>query len=178
MLYCGHAYVDATAVGGDIGVRLLAATSTDGITWTKQDAPLLGADAALAWMSDGVAEPSMVQGPDGKWYLFFTGLHGDERAIGIAVAADPLGPWDVEPQPIITAASLGLPAGSRTVAPEAELVEVDDLEAGEGEDPSTEGADSDADDVSAINDDGRDGEADADLSADETSADGIEDLAA
>lgn len=123
MLYCGHAYVDATAVGGDIGVRLLAATSTDGITWTKHDAPLLGADAALTWMSDGVAEPSMVQGPDGKWYLFFTGLHGDERAIGIAVAADPLGPWDVEPQPIITAASLGLPAGSRTVAPEAELVD-------------------------------------------------------
>lgn len=70
------------------------------------------------------------------------------------------------------------PASLSWKAPEAELVEVDDLEAGEGEDPSTEGADSDADDVSAINDDGRDGEADADLSADETSADGIEDLAA
>ena len=70
------------------------------------------------------------------------------------------------------------PASLSWKAPEAELVEVDDLEAGEGEDPSTEGADSDADDVSAINDDGRNGEADADLTADETSADGIEDLAA
>lgn len=123
MLYCGHAYTDASAVGGAVGVRLLAATSTDGITWTKHDEPVLTADPALSWMSDGVAEPSLIQGPDGKWYLFFTGLHGDERVIGIAVATDPLGPWEVAPAPIVTAATLGLPSGGGVIAPEAELTD-------------------------------------------------------
>ncbi|MBW6396475.1 hypothetical protein KPL78_01390 [Roseomonas sp. HJA6] len=121
MLYCGHAYTDATMIGGEFGVRLLAATSDDGMTWTKRDEPVLVADSSRSWMADGVAEPSLIQGPDGKWYLFFTGLHGDDRVIGIAVADNPLGPWDVAPEPIVSAASLGLPSGSRVVGPEAEF---------------------------------------------------------
>jgi Ca2+-binding RTX toxin-like protein len=122
MLYCGHAYTDASGANGDFGVSLLAAFSSDGLNWTKSPSPVLRADPALAWMSDGVAEPSMILGPDGNYYLFFTGLAGAERAIGIAVAADPLGPWEVAPQPIITAQSAGLAAGGTVIAPHAELV--------------------------------------------------------
>lgn len=121
MLYAGHSYSDGAAIGGPQGVVLLAATSPDGIAWTKADAPVLLADPSIAWTIDGVAEPSLLLGPDGLYYLFFTGLHGDERAIGIAVAADPLGPWTVAPQPIITAAALGLAPGSTVIAPHAEL---------------------------------------------------------
>lgn len=122
MLYAGHSYTNGSAIGGPSGVSLLAATSPDGITWTKSPAPVLQASPGIAWMSDGVAEPSLVQGPDGKFYLFFTGLEHDARVIGLAVAANPLGPWEIVPQPIITAASVGLPAGSTVIAPHAELV--------------------------------------------------------
>ena len=122
MLYAGHSYTDGSAVGGAIGVALLAATSPDGLTWTKAAAPVLRADPTIAWMSEGVAEPSLIQGPDGKYYLFFTGLEDSDRVIGLAVASDPLGPWEIVPQPIITAAGLGLPAGSTVIAPHAALV--------------------------------------------------------
>jgi len=121
MLYCAHAYTNASA-GGQLGVSLLAAVSTDGLNWTKNPTPVLRANAAISWMSDGVAEPSMVVGPDGKYYLFFTGLDGDARAIGLAVASNPLGPWEVRPQPIITAQSAGLAPGGTVIAPHAELV--------------------------------------------------------
>jgi len=123
MIYCGHNYEDAFGIGGVGGVSLLAATSTDGLSWTKVAQPVLRADPAIAWMSDGVAEASMIIGPDGNYYLFFTGLQGDERSIGIAVAADPLGPWEVAPDPIISAASAGLPPGTEVIAPHAELVD-------------------------------------------------------
>ncbi len=121
MLYCAHAYTNASA-GGQLGVSLLAAVSPDGLNWTKSPAPILLADPSMSWMSDGVSEPSMILGPDGKYYLFFTGQAGDERAIGLAVAANPLGPWEIAPQPIITAQSAGLPPGGTVIAPHAELV--------------------------------------------------------
>jgi serralysin len=122
MLYAGHAYTDASAVGGRLGVSLLAATSRDGLNWTKAPAQILRADPALPWMADGVAEPSLLRGTDGNYYLFFTGIAGAERSIGIAVAADPLGPWSIVPEPMLTAAGTGLGAGGTVIAPHAELV--------------------------------------------------------
>ncbi len=122
MLYAGHAYGEGSAYGESPTVRLLAATSPDGLSWTKVAEPVLEYDAARPWMSDGVAEPALVVGPDGNYYLFFNALEGDARVIGLAVAADPLGPWEVVPEPILTAEALGMPAGSFLVGPHAELV--------------------------------------------------------
>ena len=69
------------------------------------------------------------------------------------------------------------PASLSWKEPEAELVEVDDQDAGD-DDASPDRADSDVDDVSAINDEGHGGEADADYSADDDHAEGLEALAA
>jgi hypothetical protein len=97
MVYAGHAY----DVGAKTGNRLLAATSPDGLTWTKEATPILEASPAQAWRSDGVAEPDLVPGPDGRWYLFFTGLQGERRVIGVASGPTPRGPWEVDPDPIV-----------------------------------------------------------------------------
>lgn len=123
MLYAGHAYTDASTVDGHFGVSLLAATSPDGLNWSKTPTQILKADPKLPWMSDGVAEPSLLRGPDGNYYLFFTGLEDAQRSIGMAVASDPLGPWDVAPEPMLTAATAGLGVGGTVIAPHAELVD-------------------------------------------------------
>jgi predicted GH43/DUF377 family glycosyl hydrolase len=122
MIYAGHNYTDGTLTAASFGVWLLGATSPDGLNWTKLDAPVLARDPAIAWMSGGVAEPSLVHGADGNYYLFFTGLAGQERAIGLAVAASPFGPWTIAPDPIVTAASAGLEPGGAVLAPHAELI--------------------------------------------------------
>jgi len=111
MVYCGHRYK-----GGENGpgVRLLGATSKDGIHWTKSDKPVLERNKDIAWMNEGVGEPALVKGPDNKFYLFFTGLgptdvpveclivnQGGGRVIGVAQGDTPFGPWVVNPNPIV-----------------------------------------------------------------------------
>ncbi len=98
MVYAGHCYTDCD---NGPGVTLLAATSQDGLEWTKVATPVLtGSESGLDWTRDGVAEPGLIQGPDGRWYLFFTGLLDEERAIGIAVGDSPFGPWEIRPDPL------------------------------------------------------------------------------
>ena len=123
MLYAGHNYNDGTLTGANFGVTLLGAFSVDGLAWNKLPTPVLEADPALAWMADGTAEPALVRGADGNFYLFFTALAGESRSIGLAVAADPFGPWTIAPDPIVTAASAGLPPDGGVVAPHAELID-------------------------------------------------------
>ena len=102
MIYAGHCYTKFDKIGRG-GVYLLAATSPDGLTWTRHDKPLISPGDGPAWMADGAAEPGLLAGPDGKFYLFFTGLGPKEsRLLGLAVADSPLGPWRVEPDPIVT----------------------------------------------------------------------------
>lgn len=121
MIYTGHAYTDTSNIGGRAGVYLLAATSSDGLTWTKHPSPILSSDPSIPWLRDGVAEASLVAGPDGQFYLFFTGLDGDNREIGMASASNPLGPWKIDPEPILTASPAGFDDGF-VIAPEAEFV--------------------------------------------------------
>jgi Ca2+-binding RTX toxin-like protein len=123
MIYVGHNYNDGTLTGGGFGVSLLGATSPDGLTWTKRSLPVLEANPALAWMADGAAEPALIVGPDGNFYLFFTGLAKGERSIGLAVASDPFGPWTIAPEPIVTAAQAGLAEGGAVLAPHAEWID-------------------------------------------------------
>jgi predicted GH43/DUF377 family glycosyl hydrolase len=99
MVYAGHCYTKCDRPGG---VFLLGATSADGLTWTKREAPVLVPSPDLAWMKDGVGEPGLLRGPDGAFYLFFTGLEDEARVLGVARGAGPFGPWDVHPRPIVT----------------------------------------------------------------------------
>jgi hypothetical protein len=84
-------------------VTLLGATSTDGITWTKLDQPVLqGPALALDWTKDGVAEPALAYGSDGQCQLYFTALNGDQREIGLAIGPTPFGPWTVLDKPVLS----------------------------------------------------------------------------
>lgn len=76
MVYCGHAYS-----GPHTGVRLLGASSRDGISWTRHPNPVLEGDTERSWMSWGAAEPALLA-IDGTWWLLFTGLNDQERVIG------------------------------------------------------------------------------------------------
>ena len=99
LIYTGHCLSGCT---DEPGVRLLAATSPDGATWTKVADPVLSRSTEIAWMSEGAAEADLVQGPDGAFYLFFTGLQGEQRVIGVARGASPLGPWELNAVPIVS----------------------------------------------------------------------------
>ncbi|HXW17097.1 MAG TPA: family 43 glycosylhydrolase [Candidatus Acidoferrales bacterium] len=99
MVYAGHCYNHCP--GDAPGVRILSATSPDGVHWAKSAQPLLAPSAPPKWMSDGVAEPAILLGPDGYLYLFFTGVNGTEHAIGVARTASLTNAWDIDPKPII-----------------------------------------------------------------------------
>jgi len=99
MVYAGHCYKDCP---GAPGVRILGATSSDGIHWSKLPQPLLAPSSPPDWMRDGVAEPALLMGPDGDLYLFFTGVKDNERVIGVARGASPTSTWDVNPDAIVT----------------------------------------------------------------------------
>lgn len=100
MLYAAHAYSRFNRIA-EPGVVIAAATSPDGIAWTRRPEPALRRNPAIAFMRSGVAEPCLVQGPDQAWYLFFTGLNDAARSIGVARGATPWGPWTINPQPIV-----------------------------------------------------------------------------
>jgi len=99
MVYAGHCYNNCP---GTPGVRIMGATSPDGIHWTKISQPLLSPKAPPEWMRDGVAEPAILLGPDGDLYLFFTGVRGQEHVIGVARAATLEKAWDIGPDPIVS----------------------------------------------------------------------------
>lgn len=70
-----------------IAEYLMAATSTDGITWTIQDpAPLTYATNGHPFMS-----PAIAQADDGSWRKLMYGSNYTDP--GLWTAPDPLGPW-------------------------------------------------------------------------------------
>jgi hypothetical protein len=95
MVYCGHAYA-----GKKPGVRLLGATSADGLKWKRLPKPVLEGSAVGDWGRDGVAEPALVETETG-WSLYFTGLAEENRVIGLAAGRSPFGPFQVKKEPII-----------------------------------------------------------------------------
>ncbi|MDX6285347.1 MAG: hypothetical protein QOG53_832 [Frankiales bacterium] len=128
MVYAGHCQKPAGGTPGlpptqtcpgDSGIFLLGATSRDGRAWTKRSTPVLSADPALRWMRNGVAEAELVSGPDGWFYLFFTGLGPlESRSIGVARSRHPFGPWEVNPRPVLTGStSLSSLSTAKVLAP-------------------------------------------------------------
>ena len=104
MVYAAHCYKDCP---GAPGVRILSATSPDGVHWTKSVQPLLSPKSPPEWMSDSVAEPAILLGPDGYLYLFFTGVAGSNHVIGVARASSPSSAWEVDPKPIVAPSAGG-----------------------------------------------------------------------
>lgn len=87
MLYAGNNGSGVVAIG--------LATSTDGVTWTRQnggDAILAGTDVG-AW-DEGDNEIASIIKIDSTYYLWYnTQLAGVNRQTGLATAANLLGPW-------------------------------------------------------------------------------------
>lgn len=107
---------------GDSGIWLLGATSTDGIHWTKEPAPIISPVPNREWMSHGLTEAELVEGPDGWFYLFFTGDGPlESRAIGVARSRHPFGPWDIDPQPILRGAPQLLSGLHKVLAPSVHI---------------------------------------------------------
>ena len=78
-------------------IGVMAATSTDGETWTKLPEPIIsGTDFDLTW-AEVIKEPALVKGPDGFFYLFISG----DKFIGAARSETILGPYDIYPDPIL-----------------------------------------------------------------------------
>jgi len=71
-------------------------TSTDLRSWTRQPDALVHGDAP-AFDQTATWTGSVVQGPDGRWYLFYTGLERTDRGlrqqIALAISAD-LTTWE------------------------------------------------------------------------------------
>lgn len=116
MIYVGHAYTDTSKIKIG-GVYLLGATSTDGINWTKREEPIARPYQFPGWRSDGLAEPNLVKGDGGKFYLFFTGLQGEKRNLGVGVGSNPHGPFIINSKPILKPGKRGTPDESLVLAP-------------------------------------------------------------
>ena len=98
-------------------VSLLAATSLDGLNWTKASTPV-ELDVPLSWAPGGIAETMVTQGPDGNFYLFFTAIDVPHPTqLGLAVSASPFGPWSFAPEPILQAGPAGSWSECGPVAP-------------------------------------------------------------
>jgi beta-xylosidase len=104
MIYVGHCYENCQAPVSP-GVVIVGATSTDLIHWTKHKTPVLTGNPQLPWMAGYVAEPALLAGPNGKFYLFFTAFSSWEEntptVIGVAEGDTPFGPWQINPEPVI-----------------------------------------------------------------------------
>ena len=98
MIYAGFCY---TQCGSSITTNLLAAMSSDGITWVKKSKPII-AKEEVPWASKGVSEAELILGPDNLYYLFMMSID-EPNVIGVARSTTPFGPWDVNPIPIIKA---------------------------------------------------------------------------
>jgi predicted GH43/DUF377 family glycosyl hydrolase len=98
-------------VGWPARVRIGYLVSDDGITWTEpQDEPILDTlDVPYAEVA-ALASSAYVE-DDGTWVLYFytwnTTSGSGQGAIGRATAANPLGPWTVDAEPVLEVGEAG-----------------------------------------------------------------------
>jgi hypothetical protein len=93
--WCVDGYHDGLACTHGPAIQLLGATRNPGGVWTRNPEPVLGPRPDPAWLQEGVAEPDLLRGPDGQYYLFLSGALGDDepRVTGLAVGPSPFGPF-------------------------------------------------------------------------------------
>lgn len=103
--YCVDGWQDGVDCLGTPAIQLLGATRDPMGQWTKRSEPVFATQPDVPWLANGVAEPDVVLGPDGQYYLFLTGgLADDEpRNTGVAVGPTAFGPWQLNPTPVLEA---------------------------------------------------------------------------
>ena len=94
MVYAGWNVTDQWT-GPNAGIRILGATSQDGITWTKRETPILvPSDVSF---SPDVNEATLFKTEDGFWYIPFS----TDKSIGITRSTSFTGPYEVFPEAIV-----------------------------------------------------------------------------
>lgn len=82
--------------GPNAGFRIIGATSSDGVTWTKLPEPLI--ESSEVTYSPDINESSLIySSEDGRWYIPFS----TDISIGIARADNFAGPYEIYPEAII-----------------------------------------------------------------------------
>ena len=106
-----NGYGEERATGVGYGV------SDDGLGWTSgAQAPVLTIEGA-EYVEGQALVHSVIVTPEGSWVLYFDAVFeaaGDDaqRAIGVASAPGPLGPWTVGAQPVVAPSGTGWDATS------------------------------------------------------------------
>ncbi|WP_120498960.1 hypothetical protein [Roseovarius sp. EL26] len=101
------------------------AKSTDGYEWQRQsESPVLTHDQTGALPATSIIASSAFVAEDGTWVLYFTSVASGEAFYGQvarATALGPLGPWAVDPEPVLVpgpdGAWDGLSVGDASVVP-------------------------------------------------------------
>lgn len=101
MVYAAQCYYNCTH---DVAGVLAGAKSIDGVNWEKLEKPIFAEGGKINWVRDFVAEPDLIKGPDGSFYLFFTSYHDAAHPgkIGMAKSLFPFGPWEITSVPVVT----------------------------------------------------------------------------
>jgi len=94
MIYAGWNVTDDWT-GSNAGIRILGATSTDGISWSKLSNPLI-IPGEVAYSPD-INEASLLKSIDGYWYIIFS----TGSSIGIARALNFTDQYDIYPEAIV-----------------------------------------------------------------------------
>ncbi len=79
-------------------------TSADGLAWSEvQEAPVFSSDQVpYVEEGEGADVSSVLALDDGRWVMFFHRVSNSRPAvIGRATADSPLGPWTVDPEPVL-----------------------------------------------------------------------------
>lgn len=95
MIYAGW-NVTNNWTGSNAGIRILGATSTDGLHWTKLPATLI--DPTEVTYSNDINEASLIRSDDGYWYIPFS----TASSIGIARALNFTDSYQVYPEAIVS----------------------------------------------------------------------------
>ncbi|WP_156761645.1 family 43 glycosylhydrolase [Microbacterium karelineae] len=100
-------YIYATSDGYDGwgGKEFYVWKSTDLVDWTRSDEPFLtldGENGDVPWATGNAWAPTIIE-RDGRYFFYFSGHNPayDRKAIGVAVADSPEGPFVAEPEAMI-----------------------------------------------------------------------------
>jgi len=95
--------------------KILMAESRDLLSWGKFGP--ITFNHIPDWAKLGQAEPSILADGKGGFILLFMGMRGEERCLGVAITDDPLGTWEVNPDPLL---KVKLP--EKHLAPSGEII--------------------------------------------------------
>lgn len=96
----GSILVWYTGAVGTTAANIGLATSPDGVTFTKETAPVLGPGVAVdPCHADGAEAPSVIAGESGGWIAFYAGRNATSRHLCRATSPDGR-TWTVTPGPL------------------------------------------------------------------------------